>query len=129
MGKRLFLCIVVIVITGSFLFAQDKEDNKPVMKNYFMVFLKKGPNRAQDSTAVEKLQDAHLANITRLIKEGKLLVAGPFLDDGEMRGIFIFDVPTADEVKQLCETDPAIKSGRLSYEIHPWMTMKGVCLK
>jgi uncharacterized protein YciI len=70
-----------------------------------------------------------MANIRRLGDEGKLLVAGPFLDDGDLRGIFIFDVPTMEEAKNLCETDPAIKSGRLSYEIHPWMTQKGVCLK
>lgn len=129
MLKQLLLSLIFIVITVSFLSAQDKPEDKPVMKNYFMVFLKKGANRTQDSIEVEKIQESHLANIRRLGNEGKLIVAGPFLDDGDLRGIFIFDVTTLEEVKNLCETDPAIKSGRLSYEIHPWMTQKGVCLK
>jgi len=129
MIRQLFPSFIFVVITCSFLSAQDKTDNKPVMKNYFMVFLKKGLNRTQDSLEVEKIQEGHMANIRRLGDEGKLIVAGPFLDDSDLRGIFIFDVPTLEEVKNLCETDPAIKSGRLSYEIHPWMTQKGVCLK
>ncbi len=60
---------------------------------------------------------------------GKLNVAGPFLDEGDLRGIFIFDCTDEIEVKLLCDSDPAIKSGRLVYEIHPWMTQKGTCFK
>ena len=56
-----------------------------------------------------KLHIAHLKNITRLAKEGKPVVAGSFLDDGDIRGIYIFDVETIEEAKALTETDPAIK--------------------
>ena len=70
-----------------------------------------------------------MANIQRLGDEGKLIVAGPFLDDKDLRGIFIFDVETEEEVRDLVETDLAIKTGRLRYEIHPWMTAKGTCFK
>jgi uncharacterized protein YciI len=85
-----------------------------------MVFLKAGPNRSQDSISVTKIQAGHLNNIRRLFNEKKMLVAGPFLDDGLYKGIFIFDVATIEEVQQLLATDPAIKVGRLDYEIHPW---------
>jgi uncharacterized protein YciI len=61
-----------------------------------------------------------LDNITRLFNEKKIVLAGPFLDNGTYRGIFIFDVATEEEVKLLLQTDPAIKAGRLGYEIHPW---------
>ena len=43
------------------------------MKRYWLVFLQKGPNRNQDSISAEKIQAAHMANINRLAKEGKLL--------------------------------------------------------
>ena len=99
------------------------------MKTYQMVFLYKGSNRNQDSLEVEKIQAEHLANIKRLADEEKLIVAGPFLDDKDLRGIFIFDVETEEEVRDLVETDLAIKTGRLRYEIHPWMTAKGTCFK
>ncbi|MDP4289998.1 MAG: YciI family protein [Bacteroidota bacterium] len=91
------------------------------MQNYFMVILKKGPNQNQDSITLNKMMEGHLANINRLAGEGKLILAGPFLDNGNMRGIFVFNVATENEVKALLDTDPAVKAGRFSYEIHPWM--------
>lgn len=94
------------------------------MKNYFMVFLTRGPNQNQDSVGLAKLQEGHMANIERLVKEGKLIMAGPFLDDGNLRGVFIFDVATKADVIKLVDTDPAIKAGRFAYEIHPWMGPK-----
>ncbi len=90
------------------------------MKQYVMAFLKKGPKRSQDSTQRAQIQAAHLKNIMRLAKEGKLIIAGPFLDNSEIRGIFIFDVKTVEEAKKLTETDPAVKAGVLSMELHPW---------
>jgi uncharacterized protein YciI len=90
------------------------------MKTYIMVFLKAGPNRIKDSVAREQLQNAHLKNIMRLAAEGKLIVAGPFLDDQEIKGIFIFNVGTIEEAKKLADTDPAVKTGSLIMELHPW---------
>jgi uncharacterized protein YciI len=90
------------------------------MKTYVMAFLKAGPNRPKDSTARAELQKAHLKNITRLVAEGKLIVAGPFMDDQPIRGIFIFNVSTIEEAKALTETDPAIKAGSLVMELHLW---------
>lgn len=90
------------------------------MKAYVMAFLKKGPNRDLDSAATAQLQEAHLKNIFRMADEGKLVIAGPFLDDTEIRGIYIFDVPTVEEAQKLTATDPAIKAGSLVMELHPW---------
>jgi uncharacterized protein YciI len=90
------------------------------MHRYVMAFLKAGPNRDQDSTTAMALQRAHLDNINRLAEAGKLVLAGPFLDDGELRGIYVFDVETVEAARQLTETDPAIKAGRLVMELHPW---------
>jgi len=90
------------------------------MKKYVMAFLKRGPNRNQDSTTASELQIAHLKNILRMAKEGKLVLAGPFLDNDEVRGIYVFDVSTIEEAKTLTETDPAIKAGRLEMELRPW---------
>ena len=82
----------------------------------------KGNNRTQDSATAAKIQDGHMANITSLYNAGKLKVAGPFGDDGDWRGIFIFDCETKEEVEKLLVTDPAINAGRLAYNIHPWWT-------
>jgi len=90
------------------------------MHSYVLAFLKAGPNRNQDSTTAAQLQKAHLENINRLAEQGKLVLAGPFMDDGDVRGIYIFDVSTIEEAKILTERDPAIKVGRLVMELHPW---------
>lgn len=96
------------------------------MKQYVMAFLKRGPNRSQDSAEATKLQRAHLDNISRLAEEGKLVLAGPFLDNGDLRGIYIFNVKTVDEAKTLTETDPAIQQGRLIMELMPWYGSAGL---
>lgn len=90
------------------------------MSRYVLALLKAGPNRGQDSLEAMALQRAHLANITRMAEEGDLLLAGPFLDEGELRGIYLFDVETVEEARRLTETDPAVKAGRLEMELHPW---------
>ena len=61
-----------------------------------------------------------MKNIGRLADEGKLVLAGPFMDDQDWRGIYIFDVKTVEEAQKLVETDPAIKAGVFEVELHPW---------
>lgn len=90
------------------------------MHQYVVAYLKKGPNRDQDSAEAAILQQAHLDNIMKMADEGKLVVAGPFLDDGDVRGIYIFNVTTIEEAESLTKTDPAIIAGRLTMELHPW---------
>lgn len=90
------------------------------MRHYVFALLKKGPNRNHDSVTAAQIQKGHLENIGRLAKEGKLLLAGPFLDDGDVRGIFVFNVTSVEEARELAETDPAIHAGRLAVELHPW---------
>ena len=99
------------------------------MKQYWFVMLMKGPNRNHDSAIAAKIQEGHMANITRLAKGGKLMVAGPFGDDGNWRGIFILDCKDQEEAEKLLQTDPTISSGRLAYEIHPWWTVKNEVFK
>jgi uncharacterized protein YciI len=126
------MIIALLFITTAHCFAQSKNPQYDAqlaqklgadeygMKTYVMAFLKAGPNRSKDSVTRAELQKAHLKNILRLANEGKLIVAGPFLDDQPIKGIFIFNVTTIEEAKKLTETDPAIKAGSLIMELHPW---------
>ena len=59
-------------------------------------------------------------NIRRLAEDGQLVLAGPYLDDGELRGIYVFAVETLEEARALTETDPAVQAGRLAMELRPW---------
>lgn len=90
------------------------------MRRYVMAFLKSGPNRPDDSEKARALQQAHMENIRRMAKAGQLVLAGPFMDDGEIRGIYVFAVDSVEEGRRLTATDPAIQAGSLVMELHPW---------
>jgi uncharacterized protein YciI len=96
------------------------------MNMFYLAFLKSGPNRTQPAAEAEEIQKSHIANIERLAKSGKLVAAGPFGDDGALRGIFVFRVGSLEEAQSLSDTDPAVKAGRLVLEIHPWQVPEGV---
>ena len=89
------------------------------MKHYVMAFLKTGPNQITDSIKRIEMQKAHLKNIIRLANEGKLIVAGPFLDDQPVEGIFIFNVESIEEAKALTNLI-SHSVGELIMELRPW---------
>ncbi|WP_343618580.1 YciI family protein [Flavobacterium sp.] len=91
------------------------------MKKYVFCLLKSGTNTTASKEETQKLFEGHMANINKLAKEGKLVVAGPFMkNDRKYRGIYIFNVETIDEAKALVATDPAIKANLLEAELTPW---------
>ena len=91
------------------------------MKSYVLVILKTGPAVIEDKDLRAKLFKGHMDNINRLVKEKKLVVAGPFgKNDLTYRGLFILNVRTIEEAKTICETDPAIKEGIFDVELIPW---------
>src|ERR1700756_5225247 len=90
------------------------------MHRYVMCFLRTGPNKSLSADSSKKIQAAHLQNIKKLADEGKLVVAGPFIDETELEGIFIFNVPTVEEAQKQTNTAPAVKAGVLVMELHPW---------
>lgn len=95
------------------------------MKRYWLVLLQKGPNRNQDSISAGKIQAAHMANINRLAKEGKLIMAGPIGIEDDLRGIFLMNCADSTEVENFVKTDSAVITGRLIMKYYPWWTMKG----
>ncbi len=121
--KQILFALLFLTLQSQAFSQSVEKQPAPKIKQFWFVMLVKGNNRTQDSTTAAKIQDGHMANIRRLAAEGKLKVAGPFGDDGNWRGIFIFDCATQEETEQLLKSDPAIASGRLGYEIHPWYTM------
>lgn len=90
------------------------------MKSYVVAFLMKGDAVIQDKEKSAELQKAHLKNIDRLAELNKLVLAGPFMDNGEMRGVYVFDVATIEEARELTASDPAIQAGVLKMELKPW---------
>ncbi|CAN5875452.1 hypothetical protein BH18ACI4_BH18ACI4_23620 [soil metagenome] len=97
------------------------------MTTAYIGFLSRGAKWTPEKTPqTEELQKAHRANINRLAETKKLVVAGPFGDDGRLRGIFVFRVGSLKEAKELAATDPSVQAGRLSIDMHPWLVPEGI---
>ena len=100
--------------------------NPSEMTTYYFGLISRGPKwTAERTPEAEKLQGDHMANINKLAKEGKLVIAGPFENAGNYAGVFVFKVASLEEAKALAETDPAVKAGRLTVDVHPWMVPRG----
>lgn len=89
------------------------------MRKYVLVILRTGPQRVPDGPAREEMFKGHFANIKRLASAGKLVLAGPFGEKTDWRGMFVFAVNTQEEAEQLVATDPVIKNGEMVAEYHP----------
>ncbi|MFL5810254.1 MAG: YciI family protein [Flavisolibacter sp.] len=125
---KLFI-LLVSMFCGFFSVAQNKNYDSVLakklgaddygMKQYVMVFLKQG-TKFTDTARRNELLEGHLKNIGRLAKEGKLAIAGPFLDRSPYAGIFIFNSSDVEEVKTLVQSDPAVKAGMFDIEAYRW---------
>jgi uncharacterized protein YciI len=92
------------------------------MKPYTIVMLTTGSAKIEDKAKMSELMKGHMANIGKLADEGKIVVAGPFLEKNKenYRGMFIFNTKSKEEAEQWVKTDPAVQAGIFSYEIFPW---------
>jgi len=87
------------------------------MKSYVFVVLKTGSTTIEDKEKSKEIFAGHFSNMARLAKEGRLVLAGPFVDAQPKRGMYIFNVTTLKEAEELVKTDPAVKAGVFDYEL------------
>jgi uncharacterized protein YciI len=91
------------------------------MKYYVFVILKSGTYNPTDQQLRDSLFRGHMDNITRLAHMNKLVVAGPMeKNDHNYRGIFILNVKTPEEAKELLAADPTIKNHIFEAELYEW---------
>lgn len=110
-------------------YVDEKTGDTTLMQQYFIAFLKRGPVRSQTKEEADSLQALHMAHLGRMYEEGYADISGPFGDDGDIRGITIYNVPTLEMADSLANMDPSVKAGRLLIEIHPWWAAKGFPLR
>src|ERR1700685_1323169 len=118
-----WIIVLCLFATANLALTQDQTQPSANPAQYFFVLLNRPINAPQLSKeAGEKLQEEHMANIRKMFAEHKLVIAGPFLDDTALRGIFVLQAESAAEAQAWADSDPAVKAGRLATEIHgPWL--------
>lgn len=135
MKIKIYLSLSFLMATLSF--AQQKKTEKPKfnqelatslgadkygMKAYTIIMLTTGSAKIEDKAKMGELMKGHMTNIGKLANEGKIIVAGPFLEKNKenYRGMFIFNTKSKEEAESWVKTDPAVAAGVFNYEIFPW---------
>jgi uncharacterized protein len=96
------------------------------LATYYFGFLKKGPTwTAEQTPETQKIQEGHMAHLRASGESGKLVIAGPLADNGDIRGILVYKTATMEEANAIAAADPAVKAGRLVVEMHKWFVSKG----
>jgi uncharacterized protein YciI len=130
MSNPLRIAVLAFSLASLSLSAQEKArimPNQIQMTTYVVGFLRKGANWGTGTKEEsERIQERHLANLRKMAEAGKLIVAGPFSDNGDLRGMLIFKVGSVEEARSLAEQDPAVQAGRLALELHPWFAAQGL---
>lgn len=130
---KYLLTLIFIALTFSFSMGQKTNPNydadlaKKVgaddygMKKFVFVMLKTGTNTSTDKELENKAFAGHMSNLEVLVKADKLVVAGPIGEnDNQYRGIFILNVGTIKEAKEILKTDPAISAKYLAADYYEW---------
>lgn len=113
--RRIFFNSVLpisLIALAALAFAQA--DTQPTAKpaQYFFVLLNRPANAPLLSKeAGEKLQEEHMANIRKMAAEHKLVIAGPFLDDTTLRGIFVLQADSAAQALEWANNESGDQSG------------------
>ncbi len=121
------ICILFCLAAGEVCFGQQKESTGTQTQSlgqYWFVMYSASPNWGKDSTVKIKFQE-HINYLIGLRKTGKIITGGAFTDKDAWIGCEIYNCKTKEEVIKITEADPMVLSKIFSYEIHPWMTLKG----
>ena len=105
------------------------EDTTYHMKQYWFVLYTKGDAAPLDSATSAATLKAHLEHQQEQSDRGLIQMAGPFGDNGNWRGLLLYDCETKEEVEGYLKADPFVRSGHLKYEVHPWYGAVGTRLK
>lgn len=87
------------------------------MRKFVFCTLVTGPAKIADTEKRKEIFDGHFSNMGRLAEEGKLVLAGPFIDGQPKRGMYIFNVTTIEDAEALVKSDPAVAAGVFDYEL------------
>lgn len=121
----LLIGLAFAAVICSAVWAQEEEKNDSpktirmeAKKETFIVIYKPGAAWIKGKPVTEQPLKEHGKFLLGLYKSKILRYAGPFGDD--TGGAAVLEVSNETEARNLLERDPAVTSGVMSYELHPW---------
>jgi len=120
MKKLLILTLCCFTTTLSFAQQNEAQENKLVQ--FHLVIFSLGPKAGSTNSDGMPIIRQHIDHAAAMVKSGKAVIGGSILDADNSRPseVVILRTSSAEEAKSWIESDPAIKAGLLSAEIHPW---------
>ncbi len=82
---------------------------------YYAVILQPIESRELNNEAIAK----HAQHLRELDGDGKLVLAGPFVDDPS--GLLVLRGNSKAEISAIMDQDPLIRGGFRSYEVRTWL--------
>jgi uncharacterized protein len=89
------------------------------MSEWLCIIRPPRPTFMDDASAEEeRVMEEHFAYLQRLLRDGKLLLAGPSLDPAF--GVIVLVAETEDEAWELVRADPSVQAGVQTPELYPF---------
>jgi uncharacterized protein YciI len=93
----------------------DPRDGGQGEDRYYLIFLNLVPGKPLTPEVVS----LHAAHLTKLDKDGKLVLAGPIPE--RAGGLIVLRTKSIAEAKAIADEDPMIRGGYQSYELGTWL--------
>ncbi len=94
-------------------------DGPPRPRPLFAIVYRPGPAWLRGEPVSRQPLAPHAAYVERLLGEGRLVLAGPFLDDAG--GLAVIEAESLEEARRVLAEDPALASGVMTGAVHPWL--------
>ena len=121
-NHSLLLPLIATLLTPFQAQSQQPADSKSASpkKICYWVFLNRGKGRENfkgiNKEALAQMQASHIANLTKLNREGKALTAGPLGEDGTTRGIVVLNLDESEKAQDCFAEDPYVQNDLLKVE-------------
>jgi len=90
------------------------------MVECFLAITRRGPNWPDAPSAeTQRLMSRHIDFLNETARAGALAAAGPFTEEGELTGLFLFRTASLEKARELSAKDPLIEAAHMQAEIHP----------
>jgi uncharacterized protein YciI len=90
-------------------------------RTYIVGLLRRGPNaQPRDKTTLKP------ASLKKWKNAGMIVIGGPFLDESDPKGLYLFTLDSVEVAREIVSEDPGIQAGMLAFEFHPWRTVDGL---
>ena len=98
--------------------AETVNSQETIAKATYLVIYRPGPAWLTGKSVMEQPLKEHGKYMLSLYIKGSMRLAGPFTDNAG--GGVLLEVSDEAEARAIVANDPAVKSGILVYEMHPW---------